>query len=168
MDREGDAYEVMMAVQDAGGQRHHPLCPEPPESTARWPRAHEAVRSQPVLDRGDRAGQTANRVFCPRSAVVQVRSMSVNLIARPGEISARLADDLESGRGVGARTSRRNRARPLAALDAGAGGNGSRSTGSSAEIHVPVADRGGAFGAQKAAAGWRICGWRPGTDWRRP
>ena len=31
MDREGDAYEVMMAVVDAGDKRHHPLCPEPPD-----------------------------------------------------------------------------------------------------------------------------------------
>ena len=29
MDREGDAYEVMMTVADAGRHRHHPLCPEP-------------------------------------------------------------------------------------------------------------------------------------------
>ena len=39
MDREGDAYEVMMTVADAGQYGDHPLCPEPQKSTTRWPSA---------------------------------------------------------------------------------------------------------------------------------
>ena len=82
MDREGDAYEVMMAVMDAGdtaiircvlnGRIGGPLA-----------KVHEAVRSQPVLCEGT-VPVRAEPGGPPRQAAVQVRSMSAELMPDRG------------------------------------------------------------------------------------
>jgi hypothetical protein len=78
MDREGDAYEVMMAVVDAGDSAiircaQNRLIDDP------LAKAHEAVRSQPVLCA---TTVLVNRTpgVPPRHAVVQVRSVAVDLV----------------------------------------------------------------------------------------
>jgi hypothetical protein len=78
MDREGDAYEVMMAVLDAGDSAII-RCAQDRRIDDPLAKAHEAVRSQPVLSvatvRVDRQAGVPQR-----HAVVQVRSMSVGLV----------------------------------------------------------------------------------------
>jgi hypothetical protein len=78
MDREGDAYEVMMAVEDAGDSAiircaQNRRIDDPPAT------AHQAVRSQPVLCRTtvpvDRKAGVPQRL-----AWVDVRSMRVTLV----------------------------------------------------------------------------------------
>ena len=167
MDREGDAYEVMMTVEDAGDSAII-RCAQNRRIDDPLAKAHEAVRSQPVLCRDDRAEVSRKAGVPERRAAVEVRSMRVTLVPDLAEVPARLADDLEPGGGMGARATGWDRAGALAALDARAGGDGGRGAGGGAEIHVPVADRGGALGAQERLPRWRLCGWRPGTDWRRP
>jgi transposase-like protein/transposase Tn5 family protein len=83
MDREGDAYEVMMAVQDAGDSAII-RCAQNRRIDGPLATAHEAVRSQPVLTV---ATVQVNRKsgILPRSAVVQVRSMAVNLVPDLGK-----------------------------------------------------------------------------------
>jgi hypothetical protein len=78
MDREGDAYEVMMAVMDAGDSAII-RCVQNRRIAGPLAKAHEAVRSQPVLCT---AAVPVNRQpgAPARQAVVQVRSMSVELI----------------------------------------------------------------------------------------
>jgi hypothetical protein len=79
MDREGDAYEVMMAVEDAGDSAII-RCAQNRRVDAPLATAHEAVRSQPVLCRTtvlvDRKAGVPQR-----SAWVEVRSMAVTLVA---------------------------------------------------------------------------------------
>ena len=77
MDREGDAYEVMMAVEDCGDSAiirsaQNRLIDNP------LAKAHDAVRNQPVL------GQVSIEVkrkkdIAQREALVQVRSMAATL-----------------------------------------------------------------------------------------
>jgi hypothetical protein len=78
MDREGDAYEVMMAVEDAGDSAII-RCAQNRRVDAPLATAHEAVRSQPVLCRTtvpvDRKAGVPQR-----SAWVEVRSMAVTLV----------------------------------------------------------------------------------------
>jgi hypothetical protein len=77
MDREGDAYEVMMAVVDAGDGAII-RCAQNRRIDGPLAKAHEAVRSQPVLCAA--AVPVERKPGVPaRRAVVQVRSMSVNL-----------------------------------------------------------------------------------------
>jgi hypothetical protein len=78
MDREGDAYEVMMAVEDAGDSAII-RCAQNRRIDGPLAKAHEAVRSQPVLcattvpvDRKQGVPQ--------RLAAVEVRSTSVALV----------------------------------------------------------------------------------------
>ena len=78
MDREGDAYEVMMAVEDAGDSAII-RCAQNRRVDDSLATAHEAVRSQPVLSRTivpvDRKAGVPQR-----QAWVEVRSMSVTLV----------------------------------------------------------------------------------------
>jgi len=78
MDREGDTFEVMMTVVDAGDSAII-RCSQNRRIDDPLRTAHEAVRSQPVLcvdlvDVGRKAGVPQ------RQACVQVRSMSVDLV----------------------------------------------------------------------------------------
>src|SRR5512135_55857 len=78
MDREGDAYEVMMAVEDAGDSAIL-RCAQNRRIDDRLATAHQAVRSQPVLCR------TIVPVDCKasvpkRQAWVEVRSIPVTLV----------------------------------------------------------------------------------------
>jgi hypothetical protein len=78
MDREGDAYEVMMAVVDAGDSAII-RCAQNRRIDDPLAKAHQAVRSQPVLCRteisvGRKAGVPERR------ARVEVRSMQVTLV----------------------------------------------------------------------------------------
>lgn len=78
MDREGDVYEVMMAVEDAGDSAII-RCAQNRKIDDPLVKAHEAVRSQPVLCAAtvvvDRKGGVPQR-----HAVVQVRSLTVDLV----------------------------------------------------------------------------------------
>jgi len=78
MDREGDAYDVMMSVVDAGDSAII-RCAQNRRIDDPLAKAHEAVRSQPVLSRtavpvGRNAGVPERR------AQVEVRSMEVTLV----------------------------------------------------------------------------------------
>ncbi len=78
MDREGDAYEVMMAVEDAGDSAII-RCAQNRRVDAPLATAHEAVRSQPVLCRTPIA--VDRKAGVPqRTAWVEVRSMAVTLV----------------------------------------------------------------------------------------
>jgi Transposase DNA-binding/Transposase Tn5 dimerisation domain len=78
MDREGDAYEVMMAVEDAGDSAII-RCAQNRRVDAPLATAHEAVRSQPVLCRAPLA--VDRKAGVPqRTAWVEVRSMAVTLV----------------------------------------------------------------------------------------
>jgi hypothetical protein len=78
MDREGDAYEVMMAVEDAGDSAII-RCAQNRRIDDPLATAHQAVRSQPVLCRAsvpvDRKAGMPQRL-----AWVDVRSMRVTLV----------------------------------------------------------------------------------------
>jgi hypothetical protein len=78
MDREGDTYEVMMAVEDAGDSAII-RCAQNRRVDAPLATAHEAVRSRPVLCRTtvpvDRKAGVPRRL-----AWVEVRSMSADLV----------------------------------------------------------------------------------------
>jgi Transposase DNA-binding/Transposase Tn5 dimerisation domain len=78
MDREGDAYEVMMAIEDAGDSAII-RCAQNRRVDDPLATAHEAVRSQPVLCRTtvpvDRKAGVPQRL-----AWVDVRSMRVTLV----------------------------------------------------------------------------------------
>jgi Transposase DNA-binding/Transposase Tn5 dimerisation domain len=78
MDREGDAYEVMMAVEDAGDSAII-RCAQNRRVDGPLATAHQAVRSQPVLCRTtvevDRKAGVPQRL-----AWVELRSMSVSLV----------------------------------------------------------------------------------------
>lgn len=78
MDREGDAYEVMMAVEDAGDSAII-RCAQNRRVDDPLARAHEAVRDRPVLCRTsvpvDRKGGIPGRL-----AWVDVRAMRVTLV----------------------------------------------------------------------------------------
>jgi hypothetical protein len=78
MDREGDAYEVMMAVEDAGDSAII-RCAQDRRVDAPLATAHEAVRSQPVLSRTPI--EVDRKAGVPqRTAWVEVRSMAVILV----------------------------------------------------------------------------------------
>jgi hypothetical protein len=78
MDREGDAYEVMMAVEDAGDSAII-RCAQNRRVDDPLATAHEAVRSQPVLCRTTVA--VDRKAGVPqRQAWVDVRSMRVTLV----------------------------------------------------------------------------------------
>jgi Transposase Tn5 dimerisation domain/Transposase DNA-binding len=78
MDREGDAYEVMMAVQDAGDSAII-RCAQNRRVDDPLATAHEAVHSQPVLCRT--AVPVDRKAGVPqRLAWVDVRSITVNLV----------------------------------------------------------------------------------------
>jgi Transposase DNA-binding/Transposase Tn5 dimerisation domain len=78
MDREGDAYEVMMAVVDAGDSAII-RCAQNRRIEGPLAKAHEAVRSQPVLTRTVvPVGRTAG--VPERHAPVEVRSLRVTLV----------------------------------------------------------------------------------------
>ena len=78
MDREGDAYEVMMAVEDAGDSAII-LCAQNRRVDDPLATAHEAVRNQPVLSRTTIA--VNRKAGVPqRRAWVEVRSMRVTLV----------------------------------------------------------------------------------------
>jgi hypothetical protein len=78
MDREGDAYEVMMTVVDAGDSAII-RCAQNRRIDDPLAKAHEAVRSQPVLCATTvRVNRTPG--VPPRQAVVQVRSLTVDLV----------------------------------------------------------------------------------------
>lgn len=78
MDREGDAYEVMMAVADAGDSAII-RCAQNRRVDDPLERAHQAVRSRPVLGRAEVAvGCTAG--VPGRRATVELRSMRVTLV----------------------------------------------------------------------------------------
>jgi Transposase DNA-binding/Transposase Tn5 dimerisation domain len=77
-DREGDAYEVMMAVEDAGDSAII-RCAQNRRIDDPLAKAHEVVRSQPVLQEttvrvGRKPGVPA------RDAVVEVRAVTVHLV----------------------------------------------------------------------------------------
>src|SRR5262249_15281436 len=78
MDREGDAYEVMMAVEDAGDSAII-RCAQTRRVDDPLATAHEAVRSRPVLCRTtvpvDRKAGVPQRL-----AWVEVRAMAVTLV----------------------------------------------------------------------------------------
>ena len=78
IDREGDAYEVMMAVVDAGDSAII-RCAQNRKVEGPIAKAHEAVRSQPVLTRAkvpvDRKGGVPQR-----TAHVEVRVLPVTLV----------------------------------------------------------------------------------------
>jgi Transposase DNA-binding/Transposase Tn5 dimerisation domain len=78
MDREGDAYEVMMAIEDAGDSAII-RCAQNRRVDAPMATAHQAVRSQPVLCRAPIA--VDRKAGVPqRTAWVEVRSMAVTLV----------------------------------------------------------------------------------------
>ncbi len=78
MDREGDAYEVMMTVIDAGDSAII-RCAQNRRIDDPLAKAHEAVRSQPVLCRTETV--VSRKAGVPeRYAQVEVRSMRVTLI----------------------------------------------------------------------------------------
>jgi hypothetical protein len=78
MDREGDAYDVMMAVIDAGDNAII-RCAQDRRVDDPLERAHQAVRSRPVLGRAEVAvGRTAG--VPGRRATVELRSMRVTLL----------------------------------------------------------------------------------------
>ena len=78
MDREGDAYEVMMAVEDAGDSAII-RCAQNRRVDDPLATAHEAVRNQPVLSRTTVA--VDRKAGVPqRWAWVEVRSMRVTLV----------------------------------------------------------------------------------------
>jgi hypothetical protein len=78
MDREGDAYEVMMAVVDAGDSAII-RCAQNRRIDDPLAKAHQAVRSQPVLSRTAVAvGRTAG--VPARRAQVEVRTLRVTLV----------------------------------------------------------------------------------------
>jgi Transposase DNA-binding/Transposase Tn5 dimerisation domain len=79
MDREGDAYEVMMAVVDAGDSAII-RCAQNRRIDGPLAKGHEAVRSQPVLARTTVAVGRSSGVP-ERHAEVEVRSTRVNLVA---------------------------------------------------------------------------------------
>ena len=151
MDREGDAYEVMMAIVDAGDSAVI-RCAQDRRIDDPLGRAHAAVRNQPVLCRQEIV--VPRKTGAPeRRAHVEVRSMQVTLVPDLEEVPTRLAHGMELGRGVGARASARRRAGALAALDVRACGDCGRGAGGRAEIHVPVANRGSTLGAQERLQG---------------
>src|SRR5262249_36015744 len=130
------AYEVMMAIADAGDSAII-RCAQNRRVDGPLATAHQAVRSQPVLCR--------TTVEVDRTAGLPQRLAWV--------IPLCLADDLEPGGGLGAGAAPRGRAGALVALDAGAGGDGGGGPGGGAEIHLPVADRGGPLVAQERLPG---------------
>ena len=154
MDREGDAYEVMMTVVDAGDSAII-RCAQDRRVDDPLAKAHEAVRRRPVLGRAEirvpRKGRVPERRARGGDPVV-----AGGADPGPGEVPARLADDLEPGGGVGARAAGRGRADPLAALDAGAGVDRGGGVGGRPQIHLSMADRRGALGAQERLSGRRI------------
>src|SRR5271157_1151450 len=78
MDREGDAYEVMMTVVDGGDSAIIP-CAQNRRIDGHLAKAHEAVRSQPVLCRSEIL--VCRRASVPqRHAQMVVRSMQVTLV----------------------------------------------------------------------------------------
>ena len=78
MDREGDAYEVMMTVIDSGDSAII-RCAQNRRIDDPLAKAHEAVRSQPVLCRTEIV--VSRKAGVPeRSAQVEVRSMRVTLV----------------------------------------------------------------------------------------
>ena len=78
MDREGDTYEVMMTVADAGDSAII-RCAQNRRIDDPLPKAHEAVRSQPVLCR--EWIEVSRKAGVPtRYAQVEVRSMRVTLV----------------------------------------------------------------------------------------
>ena len=78
MDREGDAYEVMMAVEDAGDSAII-RCAQNRKIDDPLAKAHEGVRSQPVLCRS--VVVVSRKAGVPeRRAAVEVRSMRVTLV----------------------------------------------------------------------------------------
>jgi Transposase DNA-binding/Transposase Tn5 dimerisation domain len=78
MDREGDTYEVMMTVDDAGDSAII-RCAQNRRIDGPLAKAHEAVRSQPVLCR--KVIAVSRKAGVPtRYAQVEVRSMSVTLV----------------------------------------------------------------------------------------
>ena len=83
MDREGDAYEVMMAVEDAGDSAII-RCAQNRRVDDPLATAHEAVRSQPVLCRAPI--EVDPKAGVPRrTAWVEVRSMAVTLVPDLGK-----------------------------------------------------------------------------------
>jgi len=78
MDREGDAYEVMMTVADSGDSAII-RCAQNRRIDDPLAKAHEAVRSQPVLCRTEIV--VSRKAGVPeRYAQVEVRSMRVTLV----------------------------------------------------------------------------------------
>ena len=78
MDREGDAYEVMMTVADAGDSAII-RCAQNRKIDDPLAKAHEGVRSQPVLCRA--VVEVSRKAGVPeRRAAVEVRSMRVTLV----------------------------------------------------------------------------------------
>jgi hypothetical protein len=78
MDREGDTYEVMMTVVDAGDSALI-RCAQNRRVDDPLAKAHEAVRSRPVLCRG--TVEVGRKAGVPvRDARVEVRSMAVTLV----------------------------------------------------------------------------------------
>ena len=78
MDREGDAYEVMMTVEDAGDSAII-RCAQNRKIDDPLAKAHEGVRSQPVLCRS--VVVVSRKAGVPeRRAAVEVRSMRVTLV----------------------------------------------------------------------------------------
>jgi Transposase DNA-binding/Transposase Tn5 dimerisation domain len=78
MDREGDTYEVMMTVEDAGDSAII-RCAQNRRIDDPLAKAHEAVRSQPVLCR--KHIEVSRKAGVPtRYAQVEVRSMPVTLV----------------------------------------------------------------------------------------
>ena len=140
MDREGDAYEVMMAVEDAGDSAII-RCAQNRRVDAPLATAHQAVRSQPALCRTPIA--VTARGVSPSGRRGWKCADGGDLGAGPLQVPARLADDLEPGGGLGIRAATWGRGGALAALDARAGGDRRRGPGGGAEIHLPVADRDG-------------------------
>jgi hypothetical protein len=77
MDREGDAYEVMMTVVDAGDSALI-RCAQNRRIDGALAQAHEAVRSQPVLTR-ELVAVSRKAGVPERSAWLEVRSIQVTL-----------------------------------------------------------------------------------------
>jgi Transposase DNA-binding/Transposase Tn5 dimerisation domain len=78
MDREGDAYEVMMTIVDAGDSAII-RCAQNRRINDPLNKAHEAVRSQPILCRQEILVPRKTGV-AERYATVEVRSMPVTLV----------------------------------------------------------------------------------------
>ncbi len=151
MDREADAYEVMMAVVDAGDSAVI-RCAQNRRIDDPLGTAHQAVRRQPVLG--------CTTVPVGRSAAGPPPAWPPSPCGRWPSTWCRTGRNIPTpGRCVGTWWSssspipRRGPNRCIGISGRGAGGHGGRGAGGRAEVHLPVADRGDAPGAQERLPG---------------